>query len=207
MNDNRLWIIGAALAMVVVLVLGWVVGISPKLAEAAQAGIEQAGVDALNAKEEAVLVVLREQVANLDQLEEDLDELRAQIPGEALIEDFIDFAKASADASGVVITSVMSAQTDAAPAPPASAPGAPAAPAADPAAPTGPELFVVPVTVVVEGEPAAVLAFSRLLQEGERIFLAGRVDIASILAGAPGGTVTGYVFVLRGVEVAEAPVE
>ena len=57
-------------------------------------------------------------------------------------------------------------------------------------------LYSIGISVAVEGSPEQVMAFSRLLQENKRIFLATQVTFDSGGAGILGGTVSGHLFVL-----------
>jgi Tfp pilus assembly protein PilO len=58
-DKNKIWIAGSVLLMVVALGLGWFLGIAPQLASAATAESQRAGVQALNAKQEATLASLK----------------------------------------------------------------------------------------------------------------------------------------------------
>lgn len=215
MNENRLWTLGASFAIVVILLLGWMIGVSPKLGEAQLAAAEKATVDSQNTAQEAVNVVLREQFANLDALKLELEDFQRTIPEDPLVEDFIDFVKATADATeAVTVESITLAEADATDlaaasqaAPTATKPppaeGAPAAPAP---ASTG-SLYGLGLTIEVQGPPESVMDFTRGLQYGERIFFVSRVDFSSGTGAVRGGTVVGYVFVLRDAQSAKAPVE
>jgi hypothetical protein len=223
MTANRIWIFAAALGIVGIVALGWLLGISPKLAEADAAAASQVGVDQQNAEQEAALVVLRDQYEHLDDLKKQVTDLRKQIPDHPEVEGFIEYATGVAASSGVVISTITALEptlyggTPAEVAPPADAPatdgeassattGATATPTpgdasstgtSDESTPVGPaELFTVSITLAVEGSPEQVMAFSRLLQDGNRIFLPTQVTFTSGSQGVLGGTVAGYVFVL-----------
>ncbi|MCU1418125.1 MAG: hypothetical protein JWP32_2299 [Schumannella sp.] len=225
MTANRIWIVAAALGIVGIVALGWLLGISPKLAEADAAVASQVSVDQQNADQEAVLVVLRDQYEHLDDLKKQVKDLRLEVPDRPEVEGFIEYATGVAASSGVVISTISALEptlyggTPAEVAPPAEAPAADgeasSAPTGDAATPTtggdassigtsdgestpaGPaELFTVSITLAVQGSPEQVMAFSRLLQDGKRIFLPTQVTFTSGSQGVLGGTVAGYVFVL-----------
>ena len=49
MTGNRIWMIGTALAIVGIVLLGWFLGVAPKLAEARSANEQRTTVEAQNA--------------------------------------------------------------------------------------------------------------------------------------------------------------
>ncbi|HPM53090.1 MAG TPA: hypothetical protein PK282_12730, partial [Rhodoglobus sp.] len=63
--SNRLWIFGAVLASIAIVVLGWVVGISPKLAEGDAAATQRQNVDSQNLAQEQANVLLKEQFSKI----------------------------------------------------------------------------------------------------------------------------------------------
>ena len=60
MKGNRLWLLGTVAVIVIVVVLGWFLGISPKLAEGDAAISQIADVNAQNAVQQAALGQLKE---------------------------------------------------------------------------------------------------------------------------------------------------
>jgi Tfp pilus assembly protein PilO len=218
MSANRIWVFGAAVVILAIVVLGWMLGISPKLAEADAASGDREAVEQQNDQQEAVLVVLREQFENLDDLKRQLKELQGELPDAPKVESFIEYATGVADSSGVVISNIKADEPvaygydPAAPPPPAPAPSATPAPTdgatADgtgaAAVPTTPApavvqpaaLYSIGISIEVQGSPEQVMAFSKQLQDGKRIFLPTAVAFSSGSAGVMGGTVTGYLFVL-----------
>ena len=216
MTDNRIWTFGAAIVVLAIIALGWLLGISPKLAEADAATAARVLVDQQNAEHAAKLAVLREQFENLDELEEQLEELQKELPDEADIEGFIEYTVGVAAQAGVVITTISALEPavygsgttgDQPAAPPPAEPVEPPAegeedattaapPAVDPSAQRPAGLYSIGVSVAVEGSPEQVMAFSRLLQENRRIFLGTQVTFDSGGAGILGGTVSGHLFVL-----------
>jgi len=107
--NNRIWIIGTAILSVAVIVLGWFLGIAPKLAESTLASFQRTQVDGQNAQHAADLAALKEQFSSIEEIrahlnaaedgvpnndESDLyyDELHAYTKGEKLSIDEITFA-------------------------------------------------------------------------------------------------------------------
>lgn len=221
MTENRIWTFGAAVVILGIIGLGWLLGISPKLAEADAATEARVLVDQENAAHAAALVVLREQFENLDELEEQLGELQKELPGEADVEGFIEYTVGVAAQAGVVISTITgnepasygagSLGEQSAEAPPAEPVDPPAEGAATASAPPSSDagtqgttgLYSIGISVSVEGSPEQVMAFSRLLQDNKRIFLATQVTFDSGGAGILGGTVSGHLFVLGPPQIAQ----
>ena len=214
MNGNRLSIIGASLVIVAIVVLGWLLGVAPKLTEADVALAEQLSVDEQNAAQEVALVALRNQFGDLDTLRSDYAALQEEIPSAPKVEDFLDELKAAADLTGVTLVAVTAAETEgyagaavdsAAPSTETADP-ADAADAADPSLGTQPDaglagqLFTVGVSITVTGTSAQVLDFTGTVQEGTRFFLANMVSFTGTASESSGGSISGYLFVVRGRE-------
>lgn len=213
MTENRIWTFGAAVVILGIIGLGWLLGISPKLAEADAATEARVLVDQENAAHAATLVVLREQFENLDELEKQLEELQQELPGEADVEGFIEYTVGVAAQAGVVISTITALESapygagslgeqsaEAPPAdpvdPPAEGEATSSAPPSESGTPETTGLYSIGMSVAVEGSPEQVMAFSRLLQENKRIFLATQVTFDSGGAGILGGTISGHLFVL-----------
>lgn len=209
MTTTKWWTAGAALVMVVIVALGWVLGIEPRLTEARVADEERATVVTLNASYEDVLVKLKKLDEDLPTLSGELDSLRAALPADAQISTLLGQLNSLAAESGVVLTAI----TAGVPAPFASAEPVAEAPVAaeedaaeaDPAeteadaaavAPAGPENFVsVPISVTAAGAAPGVLDFVQRVQFGTRLFV---VDGLTVIYEEGSGTVTieGLVYVL-----------
>lgn len=225
MNRSPFAVIIAVVIMVAVVALGWIGLIAPQLAIATNAGIQMAGVQAQNAAQSQVLAKLKADNANLASLKKQLADLHAQIPADAQLDLFISQLNAIAQANGVTLVGITNAEAlpyaAAASAAPSAAPAtgsaaATPAPVASAAAPapvatsgvttpstTAPpatvstsNLYTLSVTISVGGTQDQILAFSKALQTGKRLFLittmsfsgTGNVDPAT-------GTLTGYIFI------------
>jgi len=199
MDVKRLWTIGAVLAMVVVVVAGWFLGIQPQLAEANTASENLANAQTQNAAGANSLAKLKADYEGIAELKKSVDSLRQSVPSSAQLSAFvteldllggqhqvqvksISVADAKPYTPPVPVVVAPAAGTPAAPAaspspspsgaPVASAPVAPMAPAVV----TNPKItaanFVaIPVTLQVIGSYSKVLDFVKGLQAGERLFL------------------------------------
>jgi Tfp pilus assembly protein PilO len=216
MTGNRLWMIGVALAAVVVVALGWLVGISPMLDRGSAATAQLRTVDAQNAAQRAGLVSLRAQFDDLPALRAQLEAIQGVIPETADLDDFLDELEAQAQDAGVTISTFTATEgalygaaigtTPAAAAPsaaPAAAPAAAPTDASTPAAtkaPSGVEgkLFTIPITVAVKGQPSNVMEFTDSVQKTGRFFLVtSSTFTGASTPGTAGGTLTGFVFVVQ----------
>ncbi|MGX5682072.1 hypothetical protein [Schumannella luteola] len=199
MKGNRLWLLGSVAAIVAILVVGWLLGISPRLAEASAAANEQINVDALNSVQTGEIATLRDQQENFEELEDEVDKLRAGIPESALTDTFSQAIADSAAASGATITKVAFAEPGAwgVATGPADAPVSESEPGTEsPPIPTAAEgVYTIAVTVELQGEAAAVLSVARQLQTGPRLFVVSGLSFDANQQNT--GVITGYLFVIR----------
>lgn len=202
MKGNSLWLLGTVAVMAAVVVLGWFLGISPRLAQVDSIGAELASVQQLNAIQESEIATLQQQDADIAELEEELDDLRTAIPTSVRAEDFVDAVAAVAARAGVTVTSIQFAKPGVWGVAPDAAenPASTEAPAdtdivpLEPPIPIGPDgVFTVSVTIQVAGDPLAVIAFSRLIQEDARLFLLTGFDYA--VSPDKTASIAGYLFV------------
>ncbi|TDW29726.1 hypothetical protein [Cryobacterium psychrophilum] len=204
MDKNRLWVIGTALVIVAIVLLGWVLGISPKLTEASTAQAELAAATSENAVHEVQGETLKKQFEGLGALKADLAALQLSVPSSAEFPALITELNAISEASQVVISSITqndaqaydptlagvavaapapsteSGTSEVAPAPSeatAAVAGAPAAPVVDPRI-TAANFAAIPVTFVVDGSAAGVLDFVSGIQHGERLIMVTAVSMS-----------------------------
>jgi Tfp pilus assembly protein PilO len=221
MNGNRIWMLGVAVAAVVVIAFGWLFAISPTLAQADLATSQAQSADAQNTAQQIALVRLKSQYDKLPKLKADLANLRTTVPETANLDDFLDQLQQLAQSTGVTITGFTAAEASlfggadaAAPTPtasetpkPADAAGSANASATTSSSGVKDKLFSIPVTIAVKGSPEQVLAFTDASQKGARLFLVtgdgftGSRDNPS----DDGGTLTGFVFVVRDAPAAVVP--
>ena len=223
MTRTRLWTAGAVFVMVVLIALGWFLGIDPRLAEARSADDERVGVEALNATYEQKLVQLKQIDENLPALTAQLEELNAALPSDAQVSTLLGQLNALAAESAVELTSITAgvpqrfgASDETAPPvaaegeaaaeqPPADATAPAEAATAAPVAPASENFVSVPISVEFTGDPVALLAFVEKVQYGTRLFL---VEALEFTYDGGGGQVKidGFVYVLMDTS-AEADVE
>lgn len=98
--NNRVIAFGAILLSAAIVALGWFLGVSPRLADAAAADAERLNVQSQNEGLEAQLVQLRADYKRIDQLRDEVGELRASIPDIADYAGFVSELNALSGGSG-----------------------------------------------------------------------------------------------------------
>jgi len=196
MKGNRLWLLGTVAVIVIVVVLGWFLGISPKLAEGDAAISQIADVNAQNAVQQAALAQLKGQYDNLDDLKKDLAEIRKEIPSMQPADEFIDFVTASATAAGVFLSKITIPEAGLYGVAAAIEGQAPPTTETDvvasgPGVPDG--VYTIAVSIEVKGSPANIINFSRLVQLGKRLFVSSTF---SFVPEDLTGTLNGFLYIL-----------
>lgn len=103
MDKTRLWMIGALIAMVAIVGLGWGLGVQPQLDQAAAADVQTAEVDATNEANQAVIDQLKKDSANLPALKKELASLTASVPPQSDNPALVDELNGYAVANGVLL--------------------------------------------------------------------------------------------------------
>ncbi len=214
MNRDRLWVIGLGAAIVVVAALGYVVGISPIVAQASAADSQRTSIAAANDASEARLVSLKAQYAGIAKLQAQLKVLTGSIPVDAEMPVFLRELNALSNQYQVSLKSVgvSVAQNYASPTAPAAKPPAGSAatpsptptpsagaPATTPPAPSGPasRLILIPVAISISGSYSNLMAFVGGLQSGDRLYLLTGLSTSSAADPAHySADITGYVYAL-----------
>lgn len=182
MSILRLWVIGAILIALLIGGLGWLLGIAPKLSEAAAADDERHGVESINEGYQATLLRLRELSENLPALKSDLDEMRVGIPEGPEINTLLGQLNELAARAGVDITSVVAN-------PPrlVTTPEGGSSPITD--------FVAIPIEVGVAGPSGGLSQFIREVQFGPRLFFVSSINVKE---DAETGqlTVAGLIYVL-----------
>lgn len=220
MNNNRLISLALIAGALAILVLGWFLGVSPILDQAAAANAQRDTAAASNVALEARNAALKEQFANLAELEDELGPLSASVPFDGDVSAFLNRINALGDQIGVSLDSltVGSAEvvtagevvdpTAEAPATDAASPTTedPATPAEPAPADTSTGLVSIPVTVVVKGGYPQTLAFLGALQNDSRLFLMKTVAVNGLTDGTPfTATFDGWIFALPATAPVPAP--
>lgn len=221
MTRNRLNMLIAVVAMVVVALAGFFLGVQPQLAQAANDRVEQTSVDATNRTTAAELARLKERAKSLPALKAELAKLTASVPSSANMSSFYGAVDGVAASSGVKVSAITTSDAVAYTAPVSAGtatdaeatddPTADATPTAT-AAPTTPltdpaisskNFSAIPVSVSVDGSFDQALAFVGGLQEGARLFLVNTVSSSATqdstdqsAAASTTWTFGGYVYVL-----------
>ncbi|MFJ8896149.1 hypothetical protein ACIRCZ_16320 [Leifsonia sp. NPDC102414] len=106
MDKTRIWIIGAVLATVVVVIGGWFLAIQPQLALAGSAAMTRAQIDATNAQNAAKLAALKKDYAELPQTKQTLAKLSESVPSGGAYPALVSGVDRTAVEAGVTVTSL-----------------------------------------------------------------------------------------------------
>ena len=226
MATRRIWAIGCGLVMVITLARGWVLGASPLLASARAAGETRDAAEAQNQAYSQELDLLKEQFKGIDQLQDQLDELRGEVPSAAQLPDYLAQLSTEAQRHSVTLTAITTADAVAYAPTAAEAPADAETPAADAAAEpvpapaaagagtpvtsplvTAENFIAIPLTVGFTGGYDNVLAFVESLQKGTRLtavttFSTAKKDAgagddeAPLVGDAVTGTMSLFIYVL-----------
>lgn len=205
------WVLGASVVAVVVLVLAWIVGISPQLDRAEQADAEAEGVEMQNVTLAARLETLRDQFAHLDEYKADLETIRLQIPSADEEPALIREINAATTTAGIFLVSIVTedplpftspATAETVPAPTtdtattttddaaAEAPVTPTGTVAptEPVAPVVPGFVAIPVTITLLGTYDAAVRFVEIAQNSlERLFVVTTLAVTGQKPAAASG--------------------
>jgi Tfp pilus assembly protein PilO len=113
MSTRRIWAIGCALVMTVSIALGWVLGASPLLGAAKAADQAREAAEAQNAIYSQELAILKEQFEGIDDLEDQLGNLRAELPADSALPDYLKQLSSEAQQHGVTLTTITTADAEA----------------------------------------------------------------------------------------------
>lgn len=184
--NTRIWMLITAVACVVIIALGYFLGIAPKLAEATKADADRTAVEQQNAAYEAQLAALIKQYEGIDEIRAELQELQRSLPPGDGEPDLLDALAGYAAATGVSVASF--AQDS--PVPYAGEVGA------------GGTLLGIPIKATLVGPDfRSVMAVVKQLQTGPRLFMVSQFT----LSGTEGGftlDLSGYVYTLTTATIA-----
>lgn len=215
MDKNRIFLIGAVLAMAVIVLFGFLVGVQPQLAAAATAHENAAAARAKNAASANGLAVLKRDYATLDVLKQQRDALRQAIPSGTDMSSFIAEIHSLEVANGVSLTAFTVTDGQAYLPAKAAAPAAPGAeaPAASPAAASSAgvnskNFTLMPIQLTVTGQYGKVLDFVHGLQTGTRLMLVTTYSSSAVAAGSSpdvSASIGGFAYVLSDRQTGSAP--
>lgn len=212
MDRYKVWLVGSIAVMVVIVALGWFLGVAPQLASRDAAEQSREAIADKNVEYEAMLAALRIDDGKRSEYERALHTLAQSVPFGTDYPRFVGELDEAAAKRGVSVTSVVAGDPqgyappagDAAPAPAATpdaatpstpAPSAPAVPAAGETATapmpftsplvTGGNFMSIPVTITVTGGFDAVMRFVEDMQLGPRLFLVDSVSTVPLTGADP----------------------
>jgi len=184
--STRIWTFATVIIMIAVVALGWFLGISPKLADAARFEAERQSVQAQNDLARAVIAQLQADFENLDELLLELADLREEFPTDAQYDVAVEELLTSLLTVGLGLQNIAinePAPTTAvvleedAPPPVTEVDG-------DGILPAG-SLLRVPVGVTVTGPLSSILAYIDALQKSPRFSIVTQGDY-TVLDGETG---------------------
>lgn len=191
MNTNRIFALVTVVIVAAVLVLGWILGVSPLLAQAAAADEQRTAVEQTNQVETAKLTQMKEQYDRLDEIEVELAKLRVSMPAESDTDFTYRLLSLIQASTGATVNSIQTGEA----LPYGVATGAEVAvePSETPTGtPSG--LYTIPVTITFDKVPGyQVMAYASEMQNGPRLFL-----VTSITGdGEDSSTIEAYMFVMH----------
>jgi Tfp pilus assembly protein PilO len=170
MNKNRMWEIGAVLAMVATVAGGWLIGISPQLTTVATANRDRANVIAANNRNEIFLAKLKRDYENIDGLKSQVSTLHQSVPTTADVSSFVTELNFLANARKVTLKSINVSDARAYTPTTQAAAKTTTTPQTNPKI-TSANFVTIPVTIGVTGDYSKVLDFVNDVQLGRRLFL------------------------------------
>ncbi len=193
--NNKFWLLIAAVLGVAILVMGWFLGVSPKIDEMSAANEQRANVEQQNRLHEVKLKELKKQFEQLDELKADLAEAQKELPPGDELSTFLGQLHELESASGVKLTKFAASDAERY----LAAPGATVSPLV-----TADNFVAITINLTVVGSQAQVMEFVSDLQFGTRLFLVTKLTVAQeqTTTGGDGetagytGSITGYVYVL-----------
>ncbi|GAA1733613.1 hypothetical protein [Microcella frigidaquae] len=205
--STRVWSFATVLLIIVVVALGWFLGISPKLAEAARFDSDRLAVQAQNEVTRAAIAQLEADFERIEELRSELALLRAEFPTQAEYDDAVQEFITTILAEDLVLQNLQINE----PSPTTAAVLGPDEVVPEPeidgtgVLPAG-SLLLVSVSITVFGPLDATLAFIDELQRSPRF---GVIPTATFAAdGGDGGgetTITLNIYVISGEDLVEVP--
>lgn len=181
LKSERFWLVGGALAAVVVAAVAWFAAIGPELANASSLDAQTADAQAQNVTLQVKLHKLQLDNSNMPALTESLQQARSALPVDTGIAAYTRQLSDYAGKNHVVVTGINASSPVSA----SAKPGQPATPAAGTVAG---QLFALPLTVIVKGAIADDLQYLKAVQADPRAALVSSAQLASDASNAGGVT-------------------
>lgn len=198
MTRTRQWTVGTALLVVLMLVAGWFLLISPKRSDAAELQTQTTAQMAQNASLQNQIAVLQSQAKNLPAQQAELAAIRQHLPDNPALPGLVRSLTDAAAKSGVTLVSLAPSTPAAAPAAKTTAPSGTSATApatgtgqSAAAAAVGATLQMVPIVVTVTGSYYDTEQFLNKVEGLTRSFLVTGFSVAPAESQAASGTTTG----------------
>ncbi|UYN83285.1 MAG: hypothetical protein KIT89_11375 [Microcella sp.] len=165
--STRIWTFATVIVVIVVIALGWFLGVSPKLAEAARLDAERAAIELQNEATRVVNAQLEQDFRSINSLRTQIDELRDRFPSAVEYDNAIEELLAGIVGESLSLQSVVLA------APVADSPDAIVDENGQVAAGT---LVRVPITITVKGDFNRALGLINRMQLSERFGIVVTAD-------------------------------
>ncbi len=185
----RIWTFATIFVMIIVVALGWFLGASPKLADAARFDAERRSVEAQNEVARATIAALQADFEQIDELREELDALRDEFPTDAEYDSAIEELLTGLLSRGLILQNIAinePAPTTAATLEEGVEPPEPEVDG-DGILPTG-SLLRITVSVTVTGPLTSVLSYIDALQQSPRFSIIPSGDFNSGASETGGAT-------------------
>jgi len=171
LKSERFWLVGGALAAVVVAAVAWFGAVSPELSNASSLNSQTADAQSQNLALQAKIRKLQRDNANMSTLASSLQQARTALPFEIGVADYTHRLSDYAGQAHVTIAAVNAS-------PPVTANPAPGRPASAPiAGSTAGKLFALPMTVIVKGNVLNDLVYLKAVQSDPRASLVTSVQL------------------------------
>ena len=201
-SSARYWTIGGVLVIVVVLILGFFLGVQPQLQAAAIAQRNLSDVEAQNQLQRVELEALKQQFDQLPEITAELEELRLSIPGTASIDEFVTQLSGQLAAAGVTLVTFTAS------------PGNPFVPSPQLVAVLPPgvnetNFVTIPFQLSAVGPRDGIIALIAGLQDGRRLALVDQFTLLNTTDdGLSAVDLSGLLYVLLDEPiVAQVPVD
>lgn len=204
--STRIWSFATVLLIIVVVALGWFLGIAPKLAEAARFDSDRLAVQAQNEVTRAAIAQLEADFERIDELRSELALLRAEFPTQAEYDDAVQEFITSLLAEDLVLQNLQINE----PSPTSAAVLGPDEVAPEPeidgtgVLPVG-SLLLVSTSVTVFGPLDDVLAFVDALQLSPRFAVIPTFTFGAEGADSGEATITVLIYVVSGEDLVDVP--
>lgn len=202
----RVWSFATVILIIVVVALGWFLGIAPKLAEAARFDSERLAVQGQNEVTRAVIAQLEADFERIDELRAELALLRAEFPNQAEYDDAVQEFITSILAEDLVLQNLQINE----PSPSTAAVLGPDENAPEPEIngdgllPAG-SLLLVSVSITVFGPLDDTLAFVDALQQSPRFGVVPGLTFSNDGGGGGQTTITLNIYVISGDDLVDVP--